>query len=65
MFPPTPGLKSCQKGATRGGEERGNACGQHEVKECLKDTKPLEFTYAVKHTIINTKPDIKFYQIIS
>ena len=46
MFPPIPGWKSCQKGATRGGEERGNDLEpQHEVKDPSNDSTPLEFTY--------------------
>ena len=47
MFPPTRGLKSSQKGATRGGEleERGNVLGgQHEVNDRSKERTPLEFT---------------------
>ena len=45
MFPPLEGSKSCQKGATRGEEKRGNILEpQHEVKDLSNESTPLEFT---------------------
>ena len=55
------GSKSCQKGATRGGEKMGNVLEpQHAMKELSNESTPLEFTY---NNYIKEKHDISIYNI--